>query len=256
MLTADGANGLTNSYAYDADGHRTRRSINNRGEVWRQIYGVSGELVAEYQVISGTPTLKKEYGYRNGQLLVIAETTGTFQWIVTDALGTPRMIADQTGSLAGIKRRDYLPFGEDLLAGVGHRQGANGYSLSQSAQPRQQFGSYERDSETGLDFAEARYYSSVQGRFTSVDPLMASAKTGDPQTWNHFVFVLNNPLRYVDPDGLQERSAWEQLTEDGRNILAVKLVKVKDSQNITKTDLDAAGKKFNGLFKGLTAAFT
>ena len=89
MLTADGANGLANSYAYDADGHRTRRSLNNNGEVWWHIYGISGELVAEYQLISGTPTLKKEYGFRNGQLLVIAETTGTWQWLVTDALGTP-----------------------------------------------------------------------------------------------------------------------------------------------------------------------
>jgi YD repeat-containing protein len=157
MLTADGNNGLLNRYTYDADGHRTRREINNGGDIWWQVYGIGGELVAEYQLVSGTPTLKKEYGHRNGQLLVIAETTGTLQWVVTDALGTPRMIADQTGSLPGIERRDYLPFGEEILAGVGHRQPANGYSASQSQQPRQQFTGKERDSETGLDYFEARY---------------------------------------------------------------------------------------------------
>jgi len=86
---------------------------------------------------------------------------------------------------------------------------------------------YERDSETGLDFAQARYFSNVQGRFTSVDPLMASAKTGDPQTWNRFVFVLNNPLRYVDPDGMQGKDAWSQLTEEEQKIIASKLHRKK-----------------------------
>src|SRR5262249_2505590 len=52
MLTADGANGLANSYAYDADGRRTRRSLNNGGEVWWQVFGIDGELVAEYQLFS------------------------------------------------------------------------------------------------------------------------------------------------------------------------------------------------------------
>ena len=43
------------------------------------------------------------------------------QWLVTDQLGTPRMIFDQTGSLATIKHHDYLPFGEELTAGQGSR---------------------------------------------------------------------------------------------------------------------------------------
>jgi len=219
MVSADGANGLANNYAYDADGRRTRRSINNGGEVWWQVFGISGELVAEYQLISGTPTLKKEYGYRNGQLLVIAETTGTCQWIVTDALGTPRMIADQTGGLSGMKRRDYLPFGEEILAGVGHRQPTNGYSLSQSQQPRQQFTGKERDSETGLDYFDARYYGSLYGRFTSPDeftggpdelydfadnagdnPLLYAEK-GEPQSLNKYQYCYNNPLIHTDIDG-------------------------------------------------------
>ena len=219
MLTADGANGLANSYVYDADGHRTRRSINNGGEIWWQVYGIGGELVAEYQVISGTPTLKKEYGYRNGQLLVIAETTGTCQWLVTDALGTPRMIADQTGSLSGMKRRDYLPFGEELLAGVGHRQTTNGYGAAVSTSPRQQFTGKERDSETGLDYFLARYYGSIHGRFTSPDEFTGGptelfaevaahnptfyAEIAEPQSLNKYAYCLNNPLKFVDPGGHQ-----------------------------------------------------
>lgn len=64
----------------------------------------------------------------------------------------------------------------------------------------------ERDIETGLDFFEARYYGSSQGRFTSVDPILSSARKNHPQSWNRYSYVLNNPLVLVDPNGLQDQS--------------------------------------------------
>ncbi|MEZ5355751.1 MAG: RHS repeat-associated core domain-containing protein [Bryobacteraceae bacterium] len=60
----------------------------------------------------------------------------------------------------------------------------------------------ERDAETGLDYFGARYMSSAQGRFTSPDPLLSSGRPWDPQSWNRYSYVLNNPLRYTDPLGL------------------------------------------------------
>ena len=77
------------------------------------------------------------------------------------------MIFDQSGSLEGVSRHDYLPFGEELHAGQGGRTTAQGYV---GDNVRQKFSLYERDNETELDYAQARYYSSTQGRFTSVDP--------------------------------------------------------------------------------------
>ncbi len=65
----------------------------------------------------------------------------------------------------------------------------------------------ERDNETGLDYFGARYYASMQGRFTSADPLLSSATIYDPQTWNRYSYTLNNPVRYVDPLGLYEWDA-------------------------------------------------
>ena len=55
---------------------------------------------------------------------------------------------------------------------------------------------------TGLDYFGARYMSSPLGRFMSPDPLMASARASDPQSWNRYVYARNNPLRYNDPLGL------------------------------------------------------
>jgi RHS repeat-associated protein len=76
---------------------------------------------------------------------------------------------------------------------------------------RQKFTGYERDTETGLDFAQARYYANVQGRFTTVDPFSASGIASAPQSWNRYSYTVNSPLVYVDPSGL----IWGKLETNG-----------------------------------------
>jgi RHS repeat-associated protein len=67
---------------------------------------------------------------------------------------------------------------------------------------RQQFVGKERDNESGLDFSEARYYSNIQGRFTSTDPIfMSPERVIDPQQINLYHYARNNPLRFTDPTG-------------------------------------------------------
>lgn len=119
-------------------------------------------------------------------------------WLVSDHLGTPRMVVARTGALSGIKRHDYLPFGEELAANMGGRTSAQGYT---SDNVRQKLTDKERDSETGLDYFNARYYSSTQGRFTSVDPENAGANPDDPQSWNGYAYARSSPVVYNDPDG-------------------------------------------------------
>jgi RHS repeat-associated protein len=121
-------------------------------------------------------------------------------WLVHDRLGSPRMIVDKSGSLSGVRRHDYLPFGEELYTGVGQmRTLALGFTGDST---RQKFTGYEDDAETGLNYAEARYQSPMQGRFTSVDPLGASASAANPQSLNRYSYVENDPVNSVDPDGL------------------------------------------------------
>jgi RHS repeat-associated protein len=63
----------------------------------------------------------------------------------------------------------------------------------------------ERDSESGLDDFEARYYGSSLGRFRRPDPSSVDGDVVDresPQGWNMYSYVLNNPTTAVDPDGL------------------------------------------------------
>jgi RHS repeat-associated protein len=153
-------------------------------------------------------------------------SSATINWLVTDQLGTPRMILDQTGSLANVRRHDYLPFGEELFAGSGGRSAAQGYSGGDGV--RQQFTQKERDVETGLDYFLARYYSSAQGRFTSPDEFkrgpdevfvlggghpekqaLVYADVTNPQSLNKYQYTFNNPLRYVDPGGQNPQDSFE-----------------------------------------------
>jgi RHS repeat-associated protein len=315
MTTAWGGNNQSQVYTYNGDGQRVRRKVDNV-ETW-QIYGFDGELLAEYAMNGSVASPQKEYGYRNGQLLITATATsggwgappaftppatlvtgldiklehltelrsavnqlrshaglsafnftvdpnpernvtsvkadhirqlrtaleqarsqlglstggyahptltensswiyatdfqelrdqilsawnsGTsgadIQWLVADQLGTPRMIFDKTGALANVKRHDYLPFGEELIADQGVRTTTQGYAADSV---RQKFTSKDRDNETGLDFFESRYYSSSQGRFPSADSWIG--RRGSPQTWNLYSYVQNNPLKFVDPLG-------------------------------------------------------
>lgn len=64
----------------------------------------------------------------------------------------------------------------------------------------------ERDSESGNDYFEARYYSSAMGRFLSPDwgakeEPVPYAEMDDPQSLNLYAYVRNNPLARIDADG-------------------------------------------------------
>ena len=74
LLTA--TSGTASTYTYDGDGRRVRRNLAG-AEMW-QIYGLDGELLAEYSAGAASFVPHEEYGYRNGQLLITA-TSGDEQ---------------------------------------------------------------------------------------------------------------------------------------------------------------------------------
>ena len=156
------------------------------------------------------------------------------RWLVTDQLGTPRMVLDKTGSLTGVSRHDYLPFGEELSAEVGGRQSAPGYGAFDKL--RQQFASKERDFETGLNYFGARYYNSTLGRFTGVDPALESARGTSPQSWNRYAYAFNNPLRYIDPLGLWTYSIEYEYWEEGKKKGQLKSAKLIFTKSNDKDD--------------------
>jgi RHS repeat-associated protein len=66
-----------------------------------------------------------------------------------------------------------------------------------------EFTGKERDSESGLDYFIHRHYASTMGRFMQPDPAgMMAVDIRSPQTLNRYAYVLNNPLSFTDPFGL------------------------------------------------------
>lgn len=129
---------------------------------------------------------RQDYIYRQTQMLASEnDSSPKIRHYFTDHLGTPRLIADSGGMLVGA--HTYFPYGGELTA------------VGAGLNDNQRFTGHERDA-SSLDYMHARYYNWGWGRFLSVDP-KASWRLSTPQSWNRYSYTLNNPLKYVDPNG-------------------------------------------------------
>jgi RHS repeat-associated protein len=125
--------------------------------------------------------------------------SGGLKYVLSDIQGTTRAVMNNNGSSSAIiARHDYLPFGEEIGSNVGLRSSSQGYSATDTN--RFKYGLTERDSTTGLDHTWWRKYESFSGRWTSPDPLGGSIS--NPQTFNHYSYTQNDPVNFVDPNGL------------------------------------------------------
>jgi RHS repeat-associated protein len=180
--------GASNTYAYDARGLR----VNKNGTVY--IYS-SGRPIAEYASGAAANSPKVEYGYFRGQL-VASVASGVLTYYYGDHLST-RVQADGSGTVT--RTFGLFPFGETWY---------------ETGTPNEwKFTTYERDSESGLDYAKARYDSIQLGRFTSLDLLAGNG--GDPQSRNRYTYVTNDPINLSDPTGLNS-SKWDMCVYDDK----------------------------------------
>ncbi len=163
------------SFTYDGDGRRVTKTA-GAGTI-TYVYDPAGQMAAEY----------------GGRAPATMGTT----YLTQDHLGSTRLVTN-SGGVVGC--HDYLPFGEEIPG-----TGAWGRSAScfGAVDTDVKFTGQIHDAETGLDYFEHRYMSSAQGRFTSPDPVFANVhRLFDPQQWNLYAYVRNNPLNLTDPTGL------------------------------------------------------
>ena len=171
--------GSATPYTYDAAGQR----IIKNGTVY--IYS-GGQVLAEYASGSAATSPSVEYIYGGAGLFASVVLSGTMTYYYRDHLSN-RLLASSTGATTGTLST--FPFGESRL--------------QSGAATKWQFTTYERDNaanDSGLDYANARYYSSRVGRFMSMDPLTGSF--ANPQSLNRFSYVANDPVNMVDPSGM------------------------------------------------------
>jgi RHS repeat-associated protein len=70
----------------------------------------------------------------------------------------------------------------------------------------------ERDSESGLDYFGARYYSNGLGRWTSPDKPFADQHLQNPQSWNLYMYAANRPTSLIDTDGREVKEVTKTAT--------------------------------------------
>jgi RHS repeat-associated protein len=78
----------------------------------------------------------------------------------------------------------------------------NGEEITSTSNDRTKFGTYVRDSYTGLDYADQRFYASTYGRFNTPDPARNSAVLRIPSSWNRYAYVYGDPVNRRDPSGM------------------------------------------------------
>jgi RHS repeat-associated protein len=148
-------------------------------------YGLNGEVLAESD-LSGNFTA--EYIFFNGQRVARRDSSGAVHYYFSDHLGTHSLITDANGTMPPQEESDFYPYGGEI-------------PVSGSDPNHYKFTGKERDYESSLDYFGARHYTSAMGRFMQPDEPFVDQEDSNPQSWNLYSYVLNNPLKSVDPDG-------------------------------------------------------
>ena len=193
------------SYRYNHNNLRVERT--DAEGTTRYVYDLDGNVLEEHR--DGELT---RYAYRKGKHLAKFTPNETY-FYGTDHLGSTTVMTDSNGEVVW---RGYIsPFG-DSATGEG------------SVEEAVKFTGKELDPETGLYYFNARWYDPKLGKFITEDP----ARDGI----NWYVYVLNNPLRFIDPSGLELKinSVDGSLDDDFMNEVETALQNIDPSAKVDR----------------------
>jgi RHS repeat-associated protein len=191
QATAGGVTSL--SQTYDGDGLRIKKTETPAGsQTGTTTYYLRSSVLGKRVVLEiggtapDTGAMLRGYVYLGGQMLAI-QKGGQVSWVHQDPVTKSQRLTDNTGEV--VSTIDLDPWG-----------GETGRSEFQTKQPHR-YTTYERDANGG-DEAMFRRYESKLPRFSQPDPYEGSYNLSDPQSFNRYAYVGNDPVNFVDPLGL------------------------------------------------------
>jgi RHS repeat-associated protein len=213
LITKASGDGIQ-TFTYDGDG-RLRQATNEAGCTELYYYDHTGDRVLTYRGgcrqpasvrhrFGGVELFHESGGSKTTSTADIAlagtgvlrvarnGTTGTVEQLFHGVLGSLLATIDTSG--VGTARFGYAPFGETLYA-EGPKVAAFDHRFNGKA----------HDAVSQLAYYGARYYDPLTLTWTQADPYYRFAPDAgqlEPRRMNLYTFSLNNPVRYVDPDGL------------------------------------------------------
>jgi RHS repeat-associated protein len=183
--------GITTTYSHNGMGQRVRKfSSSGPTSTMLFVYGQDGNLLGEYDA-TGKPI--KEYVWLGMTPIAVftpdpvnAANPPLTSYIHADHIDTPRAVVDQNDKLRW--RWMAEPFGTSVAETNPANLGAFSFNLRF---PGQYF-----DQESGLNYNWWRSYDAVTGRYITSDPV------GLDGGLNTFLYVVGDPINYIDPNGL------------------------------------------------------
>ena len=180
-------------------------------DTWGRTWTDSELADGTFQVKINPPSSAFSVSYDQIRAKVYYTPTGTttasstIRYIITDHLGGTNVVTSATGTVVQVL--DYYPYG-----GTRINNSTGGFD------EKKKFAGMERDSVSGLDYAQNRFYANTRGQFISEDP--AFLAVGDPaklrsllgqdqqtflsnpQQMNSYSWAQDNPINKSDPTGL------------------------------------------------------
>ncbi|MEM1322248.1 MAG: RHS repeat-associated core domain-containing protein [Bacteroidota bacterium] len=186
------------STVYDAEGMKLKKSSIEPGGATVDKYYIRG---IEYS--STTGGIEAVY-HDEGRIITDANGDYRYEYNLKDHLGNTRIIfsdlndnglietdASNNGYSEILQEEHYYPFGMNMQGNFANQVGTEN---------QYQYNGKELTSELGLNWNDygARWYDAAIGRWSTVDPLAEDYYSHSP-----YNYVLNNPLKFIDPDGMQ-----------------------------------------------------
>ena len=160
--------------------------------------------------------------YENGTLKRILTDngyieSGIYYFYIKDHLGNNRIVANASAGV--IQSTQFYPFGMAFAEGTTTEQGRQPYK----------YNGKELDQSHGLNQYDysARFYDPAYNRFTTMDPLSEKY-----YSWSPYVYVGNNPMKYIDPTGMAVEDVEGGTRYTGTDAQTM-FSKVKDSFSIS-----------------------
>lgn len=219
--TTSGRNGFTYTYNYlnqpksaSKTGTTVNFSYNSLGIKQRKVTNVNG-IVSQRDYINGIEYMQNGSQQRQidrvaiqGGYLQYNGGTYNYYYNLVDHLGNVRTVLyrnPNTNAAEVVQKSDYYPFGK-LFQGVGYLVGTNHYLYN---------GKEKQDEINGDYDYGARFYDAEIGRWNVMDPLAEKLKR-----WSPYNYAVNNPIRFIDPDGMLSKDfindLWEKSGDKSR----------------------------------------